>query len=168
MNPKRSAITAFRTSRFRSVELALAGLFSLSLVGFLVTALVPGEGSVGDTVATGLLWTYLGTIVALPLLVLVHSGYTAVNWIRGDRGTVGQSTGMSVISSTLRAVEVGLAVVILLVVGFLGQLFLTQPGGEGAGAVAIGGGLLLTFVGSCLAVTVLVGGIFRYTRLSLD
>ena len=164
MNLKRRAITVFGESRVQSVKIALAGLFLITLVGFIVAALSTSEGSVGDTVTTGLLWMYIGISVALPLLVLAHAGYATTNWIRRISGKADPSTQKSVVSSILRAVEVGLAVLILLVEVFFGYLFLTQPGGRGAGAVVLGGGLFLTLLGICLAVTVLADGIFCYTR----
>lgn len=163
MNSKRRVLPVFEESRVRRVKIAFGGLFFVTLAGFLVTVLGTSEGSVGDTVTTGFLWTYLGISVALPLLVLGHAGYTAIDWVRGDAGKADPST-RSVGSSVLRAVEVGLAILLLLVDVFFGHLFLTQPGGEGVGAVVLGGGLLLTLFGVCLAVIVLADGIFGYTR----
>ena len=163
MNSDREDKSIFGESIIQSVKIAFAGLFLVTLVGFMVAALSTSEGSVGDTITTGLLWMYLGISVALPLLILMHTGYAAINWVRGDAGKTDPSTQL-VGSSVLRAVEVGLAVLLLLVDVFYGYLFLTQPGGEGVGAVVLGGGLLLTLFGICLAVAVLADGIFSYTR----
>ena len=164
MNSKLAAMKGLRASRSRGVKIALAGLFFVTLLGFVVGALSTGEGSVGDTVTTSLLWLYIGTSVALPLFILAQVGYAISNRIRGVSQKTDQSTQNTAVSFVIRAVEVVLAVVILLVEGSLGYLFLTQPGGEGAGAIVIGVGLLITLLGSCLAVTALADGIIGYTR----
>lgn len=141
----------------RGIKIGLAGLFLLTLIGFVVGALSTNEGNAGGAVTTGLLWLYLGTSIILPLSVLSHAGYWIVDSVRGDRETDWSTKG--VVSSVLRAVELVLAVVVLIVEASLGELLSTQPGGEGAGSIVLGAGLLVTLLGSCLAVTVLAGGL---------
>lgn len=161
MKSKLAAITSLRTSRSRSIKIALAGLFFVALLGFVVGTLSTSEGSVGYTVTLSLFLLFIGTSVTLPLFILGQAGHTIVRRIREKTD---QSIQNIIVSSDIRAVEVVLAVVILLVEVSFGHLLLTQPSGEGAGAIVIWVGLLLTLLSICLAVTVLADGIIASTR----
>lgn len=160
---KSRAILGLQGSRLQRMNIVLAGLFLVTLVGFVAGALSTSEGTSGDTVTTGLLWLYLSTCVALPLSVLGQAGYSIVDRVRVPERPA-QSTRNAAVSTVLHAVELGLAVVTLLVEASLGYLLQTQPGGEGAGAIVLGAGLLVTLLGSGLAVTVLAGGAIAATR----
>lgn len=146
-------------SLVRRVKIVLAGLLFAALAGFVVATLGTSQGGVSETIAGSALLVYLATGVALPLLVLTDAGYASVGRIRRTPGTVGRSTGTRILSSLFRVAELSLAAVILLVYSLLGYLHLTRPAGPGAGALVIGGVLLITLVGGCLAATVLADSI---------
>ncbi len=136
------------------MKFALAGLFFLTLGGFVAATVGVAVRGVGEVVQTVALPAYLVASVALPLAVLTDAVRGIANWGRNSRSDL---SGREVFASLLAAVEVALAVPMLLVVGGLAYLRLTQSPGPGAGGVLVGGMLVTTLVGSCLAAAVLLG-----------
>ena len=156
MEPKHGIIASGPPS-IRRAKLALAGLFLVALGGFVVATVGVAVRGVGEVVSTVALPAYLAAGVALPLLVLTDAGRGILDWTRDSRS--GSSVRSRMLSSIFVAVEVALAALMLLVFGGLAYLRLTQSPGPGAGGILVGGMLVISFVGSCLAVVVLVGGV---------
>jgi hypothetical protein len=150
-------VIASGTRSIRRAKLALAGLFLVALGGFVVATVSVAVRGVGEVVSTVALPAYLAASVALPLLVLTDAGRGILDWVRDSRS--GSPVRSRMLSSIFAAVEVALAALMLLVFGGLAYLRLTQSPGPGAGGILVGGMLVISFVGSCLAVVVLIGGV---------
>ena len=145
------------TPSIRRAKLALAGLFLVALGGFVVATVGVAVRGVGEVVSTVTLPAYLAASIALPLSVLTDAGRGILDWTRDSRSSL--PVRDRVLSSLFVAVEVALAALMLLVFGGLAYLRLTQAPGPGAGGVLVGGMLVISLVGSCLAVVVLIGGV---------
>ena len=156
MGPKHGGI-ASGTPSIRRAKLALAGFFLVALGGFVVATVGAAVQGVGEVVSTVALPAYLAASVALPLLVLTDAGRGILDWTRSSRSSIPVRDRM--LSSLFVAVEVALAALMLLVFGGLAYLRLTQAPGPGAGGILVGGMLVISLVGSCLAVIVLIGGV---------
>ena len=156
MNLKHGGIVPELPS-IQRVTFALAGLFLMALGGFVVATVGAAVRGVGGAVSTVALLAYLAAGVALPVAVLTDAGRGILGRTRDSQS--GSPVRGRILSSIFAAVEVALAALMLLVFGGLAYLRLTQSPSPGAGGILVGGMLVISFVGSCLAVIVLVGGV---------
>ena len=157
MNPKHDGIVPELPS-IRRATFTLAGLFLVALGGFVVATVGATVRGIGGAVSTVALLAYLAASVALPVAVLTDAGRGILDWMRDSRS--GSPVRGRILSSIFVAVEVALAALMLLAFGGLAYLRLTQSPGPGAGGILVGGMLAISLVGSCLAIVVLVGGVF--------
>jgi hypothetical protein len=153
------------SQRLQRVTTALAGLFFLSLAGYLLVGVTVAFRGVGETLSGALLMLYAGTSVVLPVSVLAAVARRLLGHPRDSPGPDDRVERRQLVSSALDVVEAVLSVIVLLVAAGVGYLYLTQPGSAEAGAIFIGAGLAVTLAGGALAAIVLARRPFDSTPL---
>ena len=161
--PSRSTLREFlAASRFRSAELATATSLLTASALFLGFAVSDAHTTVDPT--SDLLRLSALTSILLPIVVVTHTGYDLVTWLRDPRERTRRTTPAWLFTLALRLVELVLTGVLIAVFGFYGYLVTTQPGGGEAGAIVVGMVLIVALTSTLLSITVLARGLLEYTR----
>lgn len=153
-------------SSFRGLKLATAGFLLVSVALLLFLVFAAGESRITSEITTGIVWLCAGASVVLPVLIITHTAWDVLRWFRTENEAKEQPHGNPVIHYVFRAAELGLAAVILTVIGLYGHLVTTQPGGEGAGGIGVGVVLIVAITSILLSIIVLAQGVVHQIRFS--
>lgn len=139
-----------------------ATVLAVACVWFYVVSTTSGSG-IGDAIVPGLRWLSAGVGLFLAGFIVIQAGYGVVDQFRLSGRRQMQRGTRPVTEFVLRATELGLAVVLLAVIGFYEGLLTTQPGGERPTATTIGVVFIVGVVSVLLSVNVVARGVVQYT-----